>query len=87
MQDTDVTEIWDRLLTTPMQLMTEQERIVHAVHVFLIDFRQGGWLYNASPDESECQQVLGPVARRGRGRRGYRCDRGRGTSHQYCGDC
>jgi len=49
MQDTDVTEIWNRLLSTPMQVMTEQERIVHAVNVFLIDFEQGGsWLYNAS---------------------------------------
>ena len=57
MQDTDVTEIWNRLLSTPMQVMSEQERIVHAVNVFLIDFEQGGsWLYNASPDETECQQ-------------------------------
>jgi len=38
MQDTDVTEIWNRLLSKPTQLMTEQERIVHAAHVFLIDF-------------------------------------------------
>jgi len=55
MQDADVIEIWNRLLFTPKQLMTEQERIVHAVNVFLIDFQQGGWLYNASP-ETECQQ-------------------------------
>ena len=39
-----------------MQLMTEQERIVHAVNVCLIDFWQGGWLYNASPGASENQQ-------------------------------
>src|SRR5215470_16734604 len=49
MQDTDVTEIWNRLLSTPMQLMTEQERIVHAANVFWIDFQQGGWLYNVAP--------------------------------------
>jgi len=49
MQDTDVTEIWNRLLSTPIQLMTEQERIVHAVNVFWIDFQQGGWLYNVAP--------------------------------------
>ena len=56
MQGTDVTEIWNRLLSTPMQLMTKQERIVHAVNVFLIDFWQGGWLYNVSPHASENQQ-------------------------------
>ncbi|SRR6266436_1943114 len=56
MQDTDVTEIWNRLLSTPMQLMTEQERIVHAVNVFLIDFWQGGWLYNIAPGANENQQ-------------------------------
>ena len=56
MQDTDVTEIWNKLLSTPMQLMTEQERIVHAVNVFWIDFQQGGWLYNvAPPDETGYQ--------------------------------
>jgi hypothetical protein len=56
MQDTDVTEIWNRLLSLPMQLMTEPERIVHAVNAFLIDFWQGGWLYNVSPDLTEHQQ-------------------------------
>jgi hypothetical protein len=56
MQDIDVTDIWNRLLSTPMQLMTEQERIVHAVNVFWIDFQQGGWLYNVAPDLTEHQQ-------------------------------
>ena len=56
MQDTDVTDIWNRLLSTPVHLMTEQERNVHAVNVFWIDFQQGGWLYNVAPDLTEHQQ-------------------------------
>src|SRR5262245_9031050 len=56
MRDTEVTEIWNRLLSKPMQMMTEHERIVHAVNVFLVDFEFGGWLYNVSPDASEKQR-------------------------------
>ena len=56
MRDTEVTEIWNKLLTKPIQMMTEQERIVHAVNVFLVEFELGGWLYNLAPDASESQQ-------------------------------
>jgi hypothetical protein len=56
MRDTEAWEIWNELLSKPMQMMTEHERIVHAANVFLIDFWQGGWLYNVSPDTSENQQ-------------------------------
>jgi hypothetical protein len=56
MRDTEAWEIWNELLSKPMQMMTENERIVHAANVFLIDFWQGGWLYNVSPDTSENQQ-------------------------------
>ena len=55
MRETDVTEIWNKLLSKPMELMTQQERIVRTVNIFLIDFENGGWLYNASPDASEHQ--------------------------------
>ena len=82
MRDTEATEIWNKLLSKPMQMMTEHERIVHAVNVFLVDFEFGGWFYNVSPDASENQ-----LARYGSGCRDHRCLQCSGTPHRDRSDC
>jgi hypothetical protein len=42
-------EVWNSLLEKPIDCMSEVERIIHRVNIFVIDFENGSWLYNIAP--------------------------------------
>jgi hypothetical protein len=46
-------EVWNELLEKPEVARSATERIVVRVNSFLIDFENGSWLYNISPDVGE----------------------------------
>jgi hypothetical protein len=51
-----VWEVWNSLLGKSDDSMTEAERHVNRVNIFVVDFENGSWLYNISPEWGE-----GPV--------------------------
>ena len=46
-------EVWNSLLEKPIDSMTEVERHINRVNIFVIDFENGSWLYNIAPGMGE----------------------------------